>query len=71
MRCLCLLIIAFLGEQEPPQLQERPEAVVPAGGSCPGHRLALEQDPHGEGAPLCASVLRQRATAALQVAPAW
>lgn len=65
-----MLVIAFLGEQEPPQLQERPEAAVPAGGSCPAQQLAPEQDPHGEGAPLCASVLHQRAAAALQVVKA-
>lgn len=65
-----MLVIAFLGEQEPPQLQERPESAVPAGGSCPAQQLAPEQDPHGEGAPLCASVLHQRAAAALQVVKA-
>lgn len=43
---------------------------MPAGGSCPAQRLALERDPHGEGAPLCVSVLRQRAATALQVVKA-
>lgn len=43
---------------------------MPAGGSCPAQRLAPERDPHGEGAPLCVSVLRQRAATALQVVKA-